>query len=284
MSRRFGGHSSGSLARLYRNAACGRILAAGLLAFALSTGAQAVEAGDTVALFDGTGLDGFYTFLKGRGTDSDPKQVFSVQNGLLRISGEEWGCITSRDAFENYHLVTEFKWGEQTWGDRADRARDSGILLHSNGADGAYNGTWMYSIECQIIEGGTGDVLVVADNTGKEFSATVPVAKEKQGSSHVYDSNGTPVTIAGGRINWWGRDPDWRDDKDFRGARDVEKPVGEWNRLECIVVGQTITIILNGVVVNQCVDVQPRRGRIQIQSEGAEIFFRSITLAHLADE
>jgi hypothetical protein len=124
----------------------------------------------------------------------------------------------------------------------------------------------------------------VADNTGKAFSATVPVATEKQGSSYVYDPNGVPTTIVGGRINWWGRDPEWRDDKDYRGARDVERPVGEWNRLECIALGRTITIILNGVVVNQCVDVQPRRGQIQVQSEGAEILFRSITLTKLASE
>lgn len=286
MSRRCGRYGFGFPARLYRNVARGRIFApwlfaAAMLAYAPAGVTQAPEAGATVALFDGTGLNHFYTFLKGRGIDSDPQQVFSVQDGLLRISGEEWGCITSREIFADYHLVAEFKWGGKTWGDRADRARDSGILLHSNGADGAYNGTWMYSIECQIIEGGTGDVLVVADNTGKEFTATVPVAAEKQGSSQVYDPDGAPVTIFGGRINWWGRDPEWTDDKDFRGARDVERPVGEWNRLECIAVGRTITIILNGVIVNQCVDVQPRRGQIQVQSEGAEIFFRSIMLTPL---
>ncbi len=248
---------------------------------ALMASAQAPEPGSTVALFDGKTLDHFYTFLKDRGKDSDPKKVFTVQDGVLRISGEEWGCITSRESFENYHLVAEFKWGEKTWADRANAARDSGILVHSNGPDGAYNGIWMHSIECQIIEGGTGDVLVVSDNSGKEFSATVPVAAEKQGSSYVYDPNGTPATIVGGRINWWGRDPEWRDDKGYRGARDVERPVGEWNRLECIVVGQTITVVLNGVIVNQCIDVQPRRGRIQIQSEGAEIFFRSVMLTPL---
>jgi len=254
------------------------VLVTAASAFASMAGAQAPE---PIALFDGTGMHHFYTFLKDRGKGSDPKQVFTVKDGLLRISGEEWGCITTHEEFENYHLVAEFKWGPQTWGDRAERARDSGILLHSNGPDGAYSGTWMHSIECQIIEGGTGDVLVVADNTGKEFTATVPVAAEKQGSSHVYDPDGVAATIVGGRINWWGRDPEWRDDKDFRGARDVERPVGEWNRLECIAVGRTITIILNGVVVNQCIDVQPRRGQIQVQSEGAEILFRSITLTPL---
>ncbi len=236
-----------------------------------------------VRLFDGSGLAHFYTFLRDRGRDSDPKQVFTVTDGLLRISGEEWGCITTRESFENYHLVAEFKWGAKTWGERADRARDSGILVHSTGPDGAYSGIWMHSIECQIIEGGTGDVLVVGDGSEK-FSATAPVAAEKQDTSYLYDPQGAPATINKGRINWWGRDPAWSDTKGFRGARDVEKSVGEWNRLECIVVGRTLSVILNGVLVNQCVDVEPRRGQIQIQSEGAEIFVRKITLTPLVTE
>jgi hypothetical protein len=233
-----------------------------------------------VRLFDGNGLAHFYTFLRDRGRDSDPKQVFTVADGLLRISGEEWGCLTSRESFENYHLVAEFKWGTKTWGERADRARDSGILVHSTGPDGAYSGTWMHSIECQIIEGGTGDVLVVGDG-GDQFSAAAPVAPAKQDTSYVYDPKGATATIHSGRINWFGRDPAWSDTKGFRGARDVEKPVGEWNRLECIVVGRTLSVILNGVLVNQCVDVEPRAGQIQVQSEGAEIFFRKIALIRL---
>ncbi len=269
-------------ARLYLIAR--RAFCAAIFAIAISVSMRApAEDTNVVRLFDGQSLDHFYTFLKDRGRDSDPKRVFSVENGLLRITGEEWGCITSRESFENYHLVAEFKWSGRTWGERADRARDSGILVHSTGPDGAYSGTWMHSIECQIIEGGTGDVLVVGDGSEK-FSATAPVASEKQESSYVYSPEGQPATIHGGRINWWGRDPGWKDEKDFRGAKDVERPVGEWNRLECIVVGRTMTVILNGVLVNQCIDVQPRSGRIQIQSEGAEILFKSITLTRLAEK
>jgi hypothetical protein len=37
-------------------------------------------------------------------------------------------------------------------------------------------------------------------------------------------------------------------------------------------------IYLNGILVNQAVDSQPQKGKIQIQSEGAEIFFRRIEI------
>ncbi len=230
-----------------------------------------------IQLFNGKNLNGWYTFLKTKGRNNDPNKVFTVKNGLLRISGEDFGCITTNEEYENYKLSVEFKWGDQTFAPRVEKARDSGILLHSTGEDGGFSGTWMHSIECQIIEGGTGDMLVVGDGTSK-FFLTCPVGHEKQGGSYIFKPEGKPQTITQGRINWYGRDPEWKDVKGFRGIKDVEKPVGKWNKIECIVQGKEISIYLNGFLVNHAIDVQPQKGRIQIQSEGAEIFIRHIEL------
>ncbi len=234
----------------------------------------------TINLFNGKDLDGWYTFIQHRGRDIDPKKVFTVQDGLIRISGEEWGCITTKDEYTNYKLVAEFKWGSKTFSPRVDNARDNGILIHSVGPDGAHDGIWMNSIECQIIEGGTGDLLVVGNHT-PEFALTSPVAKEKQNDSYIFQPNGELVTIYEGRINWFDRDLNWKDVKGFRGKGDIEKPVGEWNRIECIAAGDKITIMLNGTLVNQAQNVKPDKGKIQIQSEGAEIFFRRVELIQL---
>jgi hypothetical protein len=236
-----------------------------------------VDPAKTIQLFNGENLDGFYTFLKDRGRDNDPKKVFTVSDSMIRISGEEWGCITSNDEFENYHLVAEYKWGTETHANRKDSARDSGILIHSVGKDGAYGGIWMYSIEVQMIEGGTGDLLVVADNSD-DFAITCPVAP---GTPHVFQEGGRPVTIHGGRINWWGRDPDWKDVKGFRGPKDVENPIGQWNRLECTADGDNMTVLLNGKVMTTASNVRPHKGKIQIQSEGAELFVRKVDLIPL---
>ncbi len=135
----------------------------------------------------------------------------------------------------------------------------------------------MHSIECQIIQGGTGDFIVVGDGS-PQFAITSPVAHEKQGSSYIFQPHGSPVTINSGRINWYGRDPNWKDVKGFRGKNDIEKPAGEWNRVECLAEDDKITITLNGTLVNQALNVKPSKGRIQIQSEGAEIFFRRVEL------
>ena len=138
----------------------------------------------------------------------------------------------------------------------------------------------MHSIECQIIEGGTGDFIVVGDGT-RNFSITCPVATVKQGGSYVYQPSGNRVEINSGRINWFARDSGWKDIKGFRGTKDIEKPVGKWNKIECIVKDKEILVYLNGTLVNHAFDVQPQKGRIQIQSEGAEIFFKKIVLSYL---
>ncbi|MCP4642108.1 MAG: DUF1080 domain-containing protein [bacterium] len=235
---------------------------------------------EPTALFNGRDLDGFYTFVRDRGRDSDPKKVFTVEDGMIRISGEEYGCITSNDEYRDYRLIVEFKWGDETFAPRIDRARDSGILLHSVGEDGAFGGVWMNSIECQVIEGGTGDFIVVGDGS-EDYAITCPVAKEKCLNAHVYQPDGDPVTVHSGRVNWFARDPDWEDSKGYRGKDDVEKPLGEWNRVECIADKDTITVFLNGVKVNACTNARPSAGRIQVQSEGAEIYVRKVELLPL---
>jgi hypothetical protein len=250
------------------------------IGFTVIPGHEQKSGGNTVKLFNGKNLDGWYTFIKGRGKNVDPKQVFTVSNGMIRISGEEYGCITSDDEFENYKITVEFKWGEKTFEPRTEKARDSGLLLHSVGEDGGSDGTWMHSIECQIIEGGTGDFIVVGDGS-KDFSITCPVAPEKQGNSFIYKPSGKMATVNSGRINWLARDPGWKDIKGYRGEKDIEKPAGKWNRIECLAKGNEILIYLNGTLVNHAFDVIPNKGRIQIQSEGAEIFFRRIVIEKL---
>ena len=56
---------------------------------------------------------------------------------------------------------------------------------------------------------------------------------------------------------------------------------GEWNTLEIICDGDTITNIVNGVVANRAYNVKPTKGKIQIQSEYAGLEFRRVTILPL---
>ena len=245
-----------------------------LLVLASSSRAEPVT--KPIKLFNGRNLDNFYTYLVKYGKNNDPEKVFTVVDGAIRVSGKVFGCFTTEKEFANYHLVTEFKWGDQTFPPREKATRDSGILLHCVGPDGG-SGPWMEPIECQMIEGGTGDFILVK---GKE-QPKLTVMAEKRGNEWYYNPKGEAKEFAGGRINWFARDPSWKDVKGFRGKHDLEKPVGEWNTLECICAGDKITNILNGKVVNEGTKASHTRGKILFQSEGAEVFFRRIDLLPL---
>lgn len=242
-----------------------------------------------IELFNGKDLSSFYTWLVDLHRE-DPDRVFTVVDQVdgapaLRVSGEKWGGFVTKQGFRDYRLVVEFRWGLATWGNRMNATRDSGILLHCEGPDGNtredFNGPWMRSIEFQIIEGGIGDFILVAgyDDAGNRESPQIRalVSKDRDGET-VYDPKGTLTTVESGRVNWFGRDPDWKDVLGFRGRQDVESPFGSWTRVEAICEGNKITNIVNGTVVNAAVDASLSGGKILFQSEGAEIFFRKIEI------
>ena len=89
--------------------------------------------------------------------------------------------------------------------------------------------------------------------------------------------------VTKGRINWQHRDVDWTDTKGFHGRADKESPPGEWNRLECIAKGDTLTYYLNGAKVNEAFECKPSQGKILLQTEGAEMIVRRYELWPLGE-
>ncbi|MBY0505063.1 MAG: DUF1080 domain-containing protein [Bryobacteraceae bacterium] len=226
-----------------------------------------------IVLFNGKNFDGWYTWLRETRYE-DPKRVFTVNDGAIHVSGEDWGGIATKQAYRDYHLIVEWRWGGKTLPPRVKNARDSGILIHAVGEDGRYNQTWLESIESQIIEGGTGDIILV----GGASKPTLTVNTVQDGREVYWKQDGKPVTKDSGRFNWYGRSRVWKDVIDFRGVEDVEAPMGKWNRQEIFAQGDKITYVVNGRVVIHGYASSHRAGKIQLQSEGAEIYFRRVEL------
>ena len=234
-------------------------------------------AGGPVDLLAGNDLNGLYTWLRDERYE-DPRNVFTVNEGMLRISGDGLGYLITEKSYRDYHLLIEFKWGDRTWAGRKDRARDSGVLVHCHGPDGGYGGTWIASVEAQIIEGGVGDLLVLSgkdpsDGSPVPTSLTASVAKDRDGET-VWNPDGEKTSFTSGRINWYGRDPDWKDEIGFRGPDDVESPFGKWTRMDVICDGGRVVVKVNGVKVNEAFDANPPSGKILVQTELAEMFVR----------
>lgn len=245
---------------------------------------------ETIALLNGRDLSCWYTWLTDH-KHKDPNGVFSIQpDGTLRISGDGFGGLITHREYANYYLVMEYRWGTATWRNRKESARDGGLLLHCQGPDGNFGGSkdapgpWMTSVECQIIEGGVGDILVLqgTDAQGKTMhaEATCEVTRDRD-EEPVWTAGGEKQRFTSGRINWFGRDPDWKDVLGFRGAKDVESPGQEWTKLECFCSGSTLVYRVNGVIVNRATKVAPAQGKILLQTEGAEMFVRQLELRPL---
>jgi len=283
------------------------LLHATFLLFTVSavTGAAEPDAAvvprEVIELFNGRDLDGWTTWLVDTQRE-DPRGVYSVRDGVLRISGDGFGYLSTARAYQDYRLVVEVKWGTQDFRTRQGMARDSGIFLHSVGPEGnSYDcgwgsperntgsdisrGAYKAAIECQVMEGGFGDLLLIhgryADGRHVPIRATVRAVERRVDGDYAkyqFDPKADKQTLTSGAVAWRAKDTAWRDVPGFRGKSDVESPHGQWTRVECLCVGDRITISVNGEPVNEACDLFPAAGKILLQCEGSEIFFRKIEL------
>ncbi len=198
-----------------------------------------------------------------------------TDEGQVRITGDGFGYLATDRAYRDYRVVVEYRWGEKTDGGKS--VRNSGILLNAIGPDGGAGGVWMASVECQLAQGCVGDLIVIPGDpsTPVKITADVVLGPDKHPR---WKPGGSPRTFTGGQL-WWSRhDPDFKELLDTRGKDDVESPRGEWTRVECTCEGGRISVVVNGVLVNQCRDASPRGGKILLQSEGFELFVRKFEL------
>lgn len=210
----------------------------------------------------GTPLKGF----EGQSNLATREKVFSIveENGekLIHITGEVNGSLATRDTFANYHLQLVYKWGEEVF-----TSRNSGLLYHSFGNFGEALGTLMVNIECQLMHERLGDTYLM-NNTYCE--------------SHVIDENGSFRYDPAGEVKKFSTE---HNGQLVKKAVDAENPLGEWNTVDLYCLGNKAVHVVNGqtVMVNNNTGtvengtVKPlTSGKIQLQSEGAGLFVRSI--------
>jgi len=245
-----------------------------------------------VRLFNGRDLAGWTTWLVDS-REKDPRGVYSVHDGVLRISGDGFGYLATEHPWRDYRLVVEFRWGKQQHEKRRRNARDSGIFLHAVGPDGnSYDGHGAYkaAIECQVMQGAVGDLLLIKGRDERGQDVPVEITGRVRNKSdrdgwHWWDPRGESLrTKRTGRRNWLDKDADWKDALDFRGRRDVESPRDEWTRVECVCRGESLAVSVNGKLVNQATKVCPAAGQILLQCEGSEVFFRRVELFPLNEK
>ena len=239
-------------------------------------------------LFNGKDLSGWDTYIgpdlddSGKpitgipiGFNNDPRHVFTIVKdsgeNVIRISGENWGAISTQKEYQNYHLQLQFKWGSLLWGQKRGKKKDSGVLYHSVGKNGADYGAWMESQEFQVEEGNCGDYWGVAGGM-----ADIPAVKKTE-TDYVYSPQGTLITFKEGS----------KQGRHCIKQGDAENPTGQWNTLDLYCYGDTSIHVVNGKVMmvlyhNKQMDngqaLPLIKGKIQIQSEGSEVYYKHIKI------
>lgn len=195
------------------------------------------------ALMNGRDLEGWHIWLKGLGKNNDPNHIFTVEpDGVLHDVGKDLGYIITEKRFDNYHFTVEFKWGARRWPPREANKRDSGICY--NIPDGEPDDIWPASIECQIQEGDVGDLWLLGYSTIQVDGKQNPPLNHSQ----------------------------------IVKKKDGEKPNGEWNTVEVISFNGKCAHIVNGVLVHYGENASLIGGRILLQSEYAEVYYKNVKI------
>jgi hypothetical protein len=212
-------------------------------AASLASTSRADEAGGFVPLFDGKTLDGWTFIVKPDkdGKRADPKDTWSAADGIIRCTGKPNGCMVTKKAYGDYVLKVKWRWPED------GKGGNSGVLLHIQ--DDKY---WPTSIEAQMLTGRAGDLLL-----------TNPPAARLEGDKARQDPK-----LERRFLRVEPRQP-------------LEKKIGEWNEMEATCRGGDITLVVNGVRVNEGKNGNLKSGRIGLQSEGAEVHFKDIAIKSL---
>jgi|GEM_PF-597188 len=198
------------------------------------------------------------------GLANDPLQVFSVINEggelQLKITGEVYGGLTTLKEYADYHFSVQFKWGEEKFEPRLTAKRDSGILYHCQGDHGRFWNVWKSSLEFQVQEGDCGDFIGLSG-----------VDANIQSSDGVFDPGQSVVSSSF-----------------IKKSGDYEFSNGAWNTLEVFTIGDKSMHFVNGNLVNALEDARYngtvlKDGQIQIQSEGAELYYRDMKIKAITD-
>ncbi len=203
------------------------------------------------------------------GLNNDVKDVFSVIEGdggpILYITGEIYGGLTTLKSFKNYHLSLKVKWGEKKWAPRLNAKRDSGLLFHCKGEHGAFWRVWKACQELQIQESDFGDYIPLAGPSG------VVKTIYKDGKP-TYSPTGKPLFT-----------------KDYTDAYiEPDYPNGQWNTVDLYAYNDKAYFSVNGkvvMVVEQSKDIDGNildEGQIQLQSEGAEVYYKDIKIRNIS--
>ena len=215
------------------------------------------------------------------GYDKNEQNVFSVieEDGepVLHITGETYGCVFTKQDSKNYHFRLKTRFGTKRSNPRTDKALDSGILYHSQGEAGVdYWYSWMRSLEFQVMDGGTDEG--VSGDFWSVAGTRADIRASKSDKDYFYNPEGQACTFGAKGVASQCR------------AADYTSPTHEWTTMELICYEGKSLYIVNGNVAMALEnlrywdgekDIPLVEGKIQLQSEAGEVFYKDIEIKQI---
>lgn len=218
---------------------------------ALLAAADAVVAPDTVIpLFNGRDLSNWDVDVPERDTDPNAPPSFAVRDGMLVSLGKPPGHLITKQAYRNYRLEAEYRFPGEPG--------NCGILVHASRPRALYK-MFPQSIEVQMHSGNAGDFWVIQEDI------RVPDMEKRRPRKP--------------GEKWGGAEGDAR--RILNLTDGSEKPLGEWNTMVIEARDRSISVWVNGQLVNQGFDATADHGKIAVQAEGTEVEFRKLQLGPL---
>lgn len=171
---------------------------------------------------------------------SDPASIYAIESGVMTVAGKDKSLAVIRTAgeFSEYDLQFEWRW--------MDTPGNSGCLIHCS--ESRFMNVWPKSIEIQVGHPNAGDFIYIGE------TIDVPDAQ-------------LPVDMSGWRVRL-------RDNL----TDDSEKPPGQWNRMHVKVRRDSVTVWVNGDLVNHGTNPSVTSGAICFQAEGANLQYRKMRI------
>ena len=213
------------------------------LCMAAEAAEQLAETSKRIDLFDGKSLTGWEGFLLDSKVSTE--DVWTVRDGMLVCAGNPLGYLHTKKKFTNFKLTLQWRWAP------GKEPGNSGVLLRITGKPISFLPKCM---EAQLMSGSAGDLW----------------------GFYGYKLEGAPDRLKVVK--------DHKQLGNFMGVgrmKDAEKKAGEWNAYVITLDRGNLTVVINGEKVNEATHCDIVAGSIGLQSEGAEIHFRNISLTEM---
>lgn len=97
-----------------------------------------------------------WNFFVDPSSNVNPSDVFTIENGVIKISGNPFGYMYTKSKFSNFRLSLEWKYPKE--------ASNSGIFLFVQGPN-----LWPNAVECQLQSGNAGDFVLLGGSNISEY-------------------------------------------------------------------------------------------------------------------